>query len=407
MQFDLNAYSFIIFLSGVVILANIYNLIAKRLRIPSVLLLIASGIFLGEINRRYNILDTTLIDPVLEILGITGLMIIVLEAALDLELKKEKIGLIFRSFSVALIVLVLTSMAVAFLIKEYWEISIELALVYAIPLCIVSSAITIPSVVHLDENKKEFMIYESTFSDILGIILFYFMLEVVEVGEWQTVIIETSINNLLTIIASITLSYLLILMVQRIGRGINYYLILALLMLIFAVGKLLHLSSLIMILIFGLILNNHRLFFIGFLNRFIKHGTYQAILLNLKGFTAQTSFLVRTFFFLVFGMTISLAVFKRLDFYLLTFFILLILYGIRAVSLALISKTQVFPELWIAPRGLITILLFFSMPSQLAVAGFEKDLVLMLILSTNIIMMLALLFTKRKEKEFDEINQAI
>ena len=31
-----------------------------------------------------------------------------------------------------------------------------------------------PSVQHLKESKKEFMIYESTFSDVLGIMVFSF-----------------------------------------------------------------------------------------------------------------------------------------------------------------------------------------------------------------------------------------
>ena len=70
----------------------------------------------------------------------------------------------------------------------------------------------------------------------MGIILFYFMIDVVELGEWMPVIKATTIENLLTIIASIIFSYVLILFIQRVGRGINYYLILAILMLLFALG---------------------------------------------------------------------------------------------------------------------------------------------------------------------------
>lgn len=410
MHFDINAYTFIIFLSGVIIIAFVYNIISKKLRIPTVLLLIGTGMILGEVNRNYHILSDDLISPVLEVLGIMGLMIIVLEAALDLELKREKLGMIIRSFSIAFILVVVTSVATAYIIKSYLGIDLELAIVYAIPLCIVSSAITIPSVSQLPEAKREFMIYESTFSDIIGIILFYFMIEVVEVGEWNPVLKATSIENLLTIIASIVLSYVLILFIQRLGRGINYYLILAILMLLFALGKLMHLSSLVMVLIFGLVINNNKLFFPGFMQKYIKQGTYRAILLNLKGFTAQTSFLVRTFFFLVFGMSISLAVFAKLEYYSITLLILLVLYVLRAISLGVFFRTRLLPELFIAPRGLITILLFYSMPDNLKVEGFEQDLVLMLILGTNIIMMFALIFTKRdkvSEESLEEINSAI
>jgi NhaP-type Na+/H+ or K+/H+ antiporter len=410
MNFDVNAYTFIIFLSLVIVLAFVYNIISKKLRIPSVLLLIFTGILLGELNRKYQILNDDLINPVLEVLGIMGLMIIVLEAALDLELKREKLGMIVRSFTIAFVLIVITSLATAFVIQLFIDIPTEIAIVYAIPLCVVSSAITIPSVIHLPEEKKEFMIYESTFSDIIGIILFYFMIDVVEIGDWGAVIKATTIENVLTIIASIGLSYVMILFIQRIGRNINYYLILAILLLLFAFGKLMHLSSLVMILIFGLVINNNKLFFFGFMQKYIKQGTYKAVLLNLKGFTAQTSFLVRTFFFLIFGMSISVAVFGNLGYYSITLLILLVLYVLRAISLGIFFRTRLLPELFIAPRGLITILLFYSMPDHLKVEGFEQDLVLMLILSTNIIMMLALMFTKQDKEgvgSIEEINSAV
>jgi len=408
MPLDINAYTFIIFLSGIIVIAFLYNIISKKLRIPTVLLLIATGMVLGETNAKYQILEIGFINPLLEVLGIAGIMIIVLEAALDLELKREKLGMIIRSFIIALVLLLVTSLATAYIIKLFINVDIYLALVYAIPLCILSSAIIIPSVSRLPENKREFMIYESTFSDILGIIFFYLMIDIVEAGEWTSVVKQTSIDNILTLIASVGISYLIILFIQRVGRGINYYLILAILMLLFAAGKLMHLSSLLMILVFGLIINNNKLFFPGFMQKLIQQGTYKAILLNLKGFTAQTSFLIRTFFFIVFGMSISIAVFSRLEYYSITLLILLVLYLLRAISLAVFFRTRLLPELFIAPRGLITILLFYSMPDHMKVAGFEQDLVLMLILSTNVIMMMALIFSKQEKVEkLEDINPLI
>ena len=44
------------------------------------------------------------------------------------------------------------------------EMDIITGLIYTIPLSILSSAIILPSVEDLNENKKKFMIYESTIS---------------------------------------------------------------------------------------------------------------------------------------------------------------------------------------------------------------------------------------------------
>ena len=96
-----------------------------------------------------------------------------LEASLDLELSGEKRGVISRAFFSALVTLVLSALMIAGVIMLYIGVDLTTGLLYAVPLSIMSSAIIIPSVSALDSEKREFMIYESTFSDILGIMLFY------------------------------------------------------------------------------------------------------------------------------------------------------------------------------------------------------------------------------------------
>ena len=66
---------------------------------------------------------------------------------------------------------------ISFIINQFYHEDPIISLVYAVPLSIVSSAIVIPSVGSLMPEKKEFMIYEGTFSDILGIMFFYFLVE--------------------------------------------------------------------------------------------------------------------------------------------------------------------------------------------------------------------------------------
>ena len=105
------------------------------------------------------------------------------------------------------------------------------------------------------------MIYESTISDILGIVAFYSVLTLSQASEGSSVYGEMFGNLFLTIIFSVFLSYIIIYAFQNIRGHVKLFLIIAILLLIYAIGKLFHLSSLIMILVFGLILNNYRLFF--------------------------------------------------------------------------------------------------------------------------------------------------
>ena len=114
--------------------------------------------------------------PILEVLGIVGLIMIVLEAALDLELKRKNLTLILKSFFLGLILLVLSAFTFALIFISLLDLELIAALLYAIPLSIISSAIVIPSVEGLSRDKKEFMIYESAFSDILGIMFFFLLI---------------------------------------------------------------------------------------------------------------------------------------------------------------------------------------------------------------------------------------
>jgi len=174
----LDTYSLIIGISGIIIISFIFNIFAKKTNIPSVLMLIALGAIIKEFTPEKFNADMYANLSTLEIIGNIGLVMIVLEAALDLHLHIEKRKLIVNSFMVALIALIGSSFAIAGLIYAIipGADSFYHCLIYAVPLSIMSSAIIIPSVGGLMGDKKEFMVYESTFSDILGIMFFYFLI---------------------------------------------------------------------------------------------------------------------------------------------------------------------------------------------------------------------------------------
>lgn len=218
----------------------------------------------------YNFNQDGLIFGTLEVLGIVGLIMIVLEAAIDLKLSREKWPIIWKSFTVALISLIVCAFGISLIINQVFKEDPIISLVYAVPLSIMSSAIVIPSVSRLAKDKKEFMIYESTFSDILGIMFFYFLVENVGVESANQVIYSVVGNIIITIVISVVVSYALVLLFQRLEGDVKLFMLIAVLILLYAIGKQLHLSSLVIILVFGLLLNNNNLFFIGKLKEFIN-----------------------------------------------------------------------------------------------------------------------------------------
>ena len=403
----LTSYHLIIIFSITIIISYFFNLYAKKTGIPAVLLLIFLGIIINYSLRIVGYSKPDLL-PFLGVLGVIGLILIVLEAALDLELLKEKFGLITKSLLVATIGLAITAYFSALLMNFLFDEEMLTCLLFTIPLSILGSAVILPSIDDVEKEKREFMIYESTFSDIIGIIGFYAVLSFANagIGESVTGVTGEVIGNLLlTVIFSVVISYILIYVFQNIKGHVKLFLLIAVLLLLYAIGKMFHLSSLIIILIFGIMLNNYKVFFRGGLKSLLKEDKVGHVLQDMKVVTAETAFVVRTFFFIIFGWSVylgSLWSFKVIGVGLL---ILLIIYAVRAIVLFLFNGKNITLELFLAPRGLVTILLFFAIPSELSLGNQFQGVLLFVILISCIIMTFSLISYKNKISKLEHIKE--
>jgi NhaP-type Na+/H+ or K+/H+ antiporter len=400
----LNAYNESIAFSLIIIISYFFNYISKKTKIPSVLLLIGLGVAVQKGLIYLQVDLSSFIMEALELLGIVGLIMIVLESALDLKLEKEKYPLLFKSFMVALLSLLATSFGIAYLLHYFVLESFNTALIYAIPLSILSSAIIIPSVSSLIDSKREFMIYESTFSDILGIMFFYFLLGGQDALSVKEVFIDVSASILITIILSIVISYILVLLFQKLEAKVKLFFLIAVLVLLYATGKLFHLSSLLIIMVFGLVLNNYELFFKGKLKSWVNPKALNTITENFHVVTMETAFVVRTFFFVVFGMTLDFSGLNNIAVVYLSLAILIATYLIRFIALRSFVGKSIYPQLWIAPRGLITVLLFFSIPVEFQDPNFNPAVLLAVILASSFLMSAGLIVKKEDASEHHELS---
>jgi NhaP-type Na+/H+ or K+/H+ antiporter len=328
---------------------------------------------------------------------------IVLEATLDLKLKREKKQLLIKSFAISILYLGITTFGIGYLLYSFLIDDFFRAYTYAIPFSILSSAIIIPSVANLSESKREFLIYESTFSDILGIMLFYFLIESVNM-QASDVMMNISGNIVITVIASIILSYSLVLLLQSLDVKVKLFFLIAILVLLYSIGKIFHLSSLLIILVFGLILNNHTIFFRGRLKNWIKEESIKNILADFHVVTLESSFVVRTFFFVVFGMSLDFSGLGDMISILLAVGILIIIYLVRLFLFKSIVRKHIFPQVWIAPRGLVTVLLFFSIPVGLQDPNFNSTILMIVIIVSSLVMSGALMSRKEDFEEKDVLD---
>lgn len=401
----LSSYNIIIEASVIIILSFWFNGISKKTNIPSVLMLIVLGIILQYV-LKYFVPEELDFSGGLEILGIVGLIMIVLEAALELELKREKLIPILKSMAIALIGLIGSAWAAALILHQFIpDMSMQSAWLYATPLSILSSAIIIPSVSGLSVAKREFHIYESTFSDIMGIMMFYYLIGGLDPSGDHGVVGFAG-NILLTIVIGLVASYAIILIFQQIKSQAKLFLLIAVLLLLYAIGKKFHLSSLVIILIFGLVIANVKLFFPGKMSVFLENDKLKQIYHELHIITLETAFVVRTFFFVVFGLSIAITSLFNFKVALISILIIATIYGIRFLILRVFIGKDILPQLFIAPRGLITVLLFYAIPAEAQVANFESGILLFVIIATSLVMTWAMIKDKHKMNTLlDEIDE--
>ncbi len=399
----LSSYNLIIAASLVVIFSFFFSEIAKRTNVPSVLLLIILGVFM---NYGLKSLGTEInFFRILELLGIVGLIMIVLEAALELKLDRDKMRPIANALFIALVGLLACAFVTAQILQiNYPEMSAQQAWIYATPLSILSSAIIIPSVVGLRKDKKEFHIYESTFSDILGIMLFYFLTGNAADGVSGNSFFGFAGTTILTVIVSLVASYGIVLVFQKIKSSIKLFLLIAILLLLYSVGKKLHLSSLIIILIFGLLISNIKIFFPGKFLKYIDFKKIHLIYEELHVITLETAFVVRTFFFVIFGMSIDVESLLNINVLSISALIVILIYAMRYFLLRGTVGKDIIPQTYIAPRGLITILLFYAIPEAFQFEAFNTGILLAVIIITSITMTFALIYDKRRSMK--AINHA-
>ncbi len=390
----MTTYTILILLCGLVIFSYLFDMISKKTKIPSVLLLLFLGIGLKQIVTYFNI-ETFDFLKILPTLGTVGLILIVFEGALDLKYDSDKNKLIKKAFFAALVILLVTVAAITFILHELTSYSYYLCFINAIPFSIISSAIAIPSVSGINKLQREFVIYESSFSDIAGIILFNFAIsnDSYNVSAFANLGIE-----LILIILFATFSCLLLLyLIGKISHNVKFFLIISILVLVYAIGQSFHLSALIIVLAFGLFLNNADEIGIPFFRKYFIYPNLSKDLVQLHQLSAESAFIIRTFFFVIFGFTIIIDQFK--DFTLIQYGLLIIgaMYLIRLLYLKFIAKTTLIPSVFITPRGLISILLFYNLPKEMRINGVETGLLFLIILATSIIMSLGLLGAKKEE----------
>ncbi|CAM3953599.1 cation:proton antiporter [Flavobacterium antarcticum] len=383
--------SIIISICALLLFAYVFDISSARTKIPSVILLLFLGWGVKQ-TANFFAIEIPNLTSVLPILGTIGLILIVLEGSLELELTRSKLPFVRKSSLVAFIPIIVISFGLGAVIHYYSGISFKSALTNSIPLAIISSSIAIPSANNLISKNKEFITYESSLSDIFGVIMFnfiafndYFTFESISIFVGQIILII-----IISFIATLGLAFLL----SKIKHSVKFAPIILLVILIYEISKIYNLPALVFILLFGIFLGNlDELKHIKFIQR-LRPEILTNEVHKFKDLTAEMAFLVRALFFLLFGFLIETSEIINTDTIIWAVGITASIFVVRFILLK-IFKIAISPLLYIAPRGLITILLFLSIPLSQVSPLVNNSLILQVIIMTALVMMLGLIFNKK------------
>ncbi len=373
------------------LLAYIFDLTSAKTRIPAVILLLTLGWGVRQLTdfAKIEIPDLT---PVLPFFGTIGLILIVLEGSLELELERSKLPLIGKSIVGSFLPILALAFTIAYSFKYFGHSTMQTGLINALPFCIISSAIAISSVKSLSKSNKEFIIYESSLSDIFGVLIFNFLLlnDTISFSSFSVFIFQIVLMVLIAFVASLSLSFML----GRIEHHIKYAPVVILTILIYAVSEIYHLPALIFIMIFGMFAAN-----LGEIKRSDWMKKFRPEVLEkevskLRELNTEGTFLIRSLFFLMFGFLIETKEVLNEKTLPWAFVIVSLILFFRIIQLML-SKLPIMPLLFIAPRGLITILLFISIPQEKQLPFVDKSLIIQVILISSLVMMTGLIFTRK------------
>ena len=387
------SYYILAIICFIILIAYIFELTSRFSKIPGVILLMSLGLGLRYLSNQLNISipDLSILLPVM---GTLGLILIVLEGSLDLTISRENLNLIKTSFASAAILLVIFIVLFGFFLCYFEHFPIRMSILNAIPFGIISGAVAIPSALYLNSNDREFIVYESSVSDILGILLFNFMVfNELTLGKGIVLfIVEVIVSVIFSLLISLGLAFML----HKIGHHVKYVIIITLVILVYVLANLIHWPSLLVVLIFGLILNNNRLFQTKYIKNHIDIKTFNINLRAFKQITGELTFLVRSFFFLIFGFYTSIVDLLNLQNLISSVSIIFSIFLLRGLFLRFILHKPLTPLFYFAPRGLITILLFLSIPAGLKLPFMSEGLITQIIFITIFIMVFGNFISQKK-----------
>lgn len=400
----MNLITFFGLLGGLLVLAFAANRLFDRTRVPDVVVLLAAGLLLGPV---FGLVQAGQLDRITHAFGTLALILILFEGGLELNLRDTLhhfpggllFGILTYFFSLGLIALVAV---------EALGLSFRPALLVGAVLACTSSSVVLPVLQQLKtrESVKVTLLLEASLADVLAVLTVDALLELAQLGGDVVggfvggFAFEMLVSLVLAFLGGVLWSLILpVLSEQRFWHVLTFSVVLLLYAGVEAIGA----SGLIAVLAFGLTLSNSR-----HVDRQLVEATFGLQVLGkepheqILTFHSELAFLVRTFFFVLLGLTVKLAGLLAQLLPALGLLGALVIARWLALHASRWAWKEVEPHeretiLWILPRGLITAVLAIQvLEAEGPEFGFLPELAFAVIVATNLAVVIASVRARRR-----------
>jgi NhaP-type Na+/H+ or K+/H+ antiporter len=382
----------------IVIIAYLFDISFKYSKIPGVVLLIGLGIILQAIVKTTEF-HVPNMKSILPVLGTLGLILIVMDASLEIKLERNSARKLLKGILTAVMLLFIFTIISTVIFLKILDKPLFTILLNTIPLGIISSAVAISSSSLLNHQQREFVTFESAISDIVGILVFEFVL--FNEGSISIGLLSFTLKGIITVIIAIIVALVLSFLLHKIRYHVNYIIILTLIVMSYALAKLVHLPGLFLVVVFGLFLSNNKLLKNTPVKKYLDFEELKEDIESFKKILVELTFLVRSFFFIMFGFYSSLSGFLKPESLLVAVSITAVIFIMRWIWFTFFIEKEYLRVVWFAPRGLITILLFLSIPELNRINLINEDVVTLVIILSIFVMVVGNIIPVKNKRDAD------
>lgn len=391
-------------LGAMILLSFAGNILFRITKIPEILFLILGGVLIGPVLNIVNPSEIIVYAPL-----ITALMLIVI--MLDN-------GLNFNIIKVAKAIPITSLFGLGIMTATFIALTLIFNLVFLMPL-ILSAIValilsgtttdvitTLVSKMSVSKNTKQLLIFESVIND-LQIIPFFILLHY---AQYSSVSAYSMVNSIffqlpLTIVIAAVIARIWVYAIDRyLGKHeLNYVATLGILFVLYSTTQMIGGNGAIAVLTFSLIFGNAlHLFKKSKLPFQIKNKFTIRVLTQFKQIEIDTSFFVKTIFFVFLGIIFSFQALGK-GYIFMSVILLLAILACRCIVVhVLCSRKTDFKKdrgalLFIMPRGYVAAVLAFSAASSGLFTDSIVDIVLLNIFITTFVSIAYSMYRERKK----------